>query len=90
MRTIYDPKAPRRAVNLSLNADLIEKARAERLNLSSIAEAAIGRALAGAAADRFRREIAESVAEHAAYLDEYGSLGDAVRAMDRTVDVEGS
>ena len=81
VQAIYDPKAPKRAVNLNLNGDLVAKARAERLNLSSIAEAAIGGALAQAAEVRFRREIALSVAEHAAYLEEYGSLGDAVRAM---------
>ena len=41
----------------------------------------IGGALARDEEVRFRREIALSVAEHAAYLEEYGSLGDAVRAM---------
>lgn len=89
MQIVYNSKAPRRPVNLSLNGDLVAKARAERLNLSSIAEEAIGRALAQAAEARFRREIALSVAEHAVYLEEYGSLGDAVRALDRCDDADG-
>ena len=82
MPPFHDPSAPRRPTNLSLNADLVAKARAAKLNLSAIAEEAIGKALAQAAADRFREEIARSVAEYHRYLDTYGSFADAVRAMD--------
>jgi antitoxin CcdA len=81
MKTLYDMNAPRRAVNLSLNGELVEKARAERLNLSAIAEQAIGRALAEAARKRFDEEIARGVAQHTEYLATYGSIGDAIRAM---------
>ncbi len=73
-------KAPRRAVNLSLDSGLVAQARAERLNLSAIAEDAIRRALAQAMERRFHEEIAHSLAEHRAYLAEYGSLADAVRS----------
>ncbi len=82
MSTTYNQDAPRRPVNLSLNSDLVARARAERLNLSAIAEAAIRRAVEERAAARFREEIAQSIAEHDAYLAEYGSFADAVRAMD--------
>ncbi len=88
MATLYNQAAPRRAVNLSLNSDLVVKARAENLNLSAIAEAAIGQALARAAEAKFRAEIAVSVAEYEAYLDEYGSFADAVRVMAEGVDGE--
>lgn len=81
MRSLYNAAAPRRAVNLNLNSELVEKARAEQLNLSAIAEKAIGRALAEAARKRFDEEIARCVAEHTEYLATYGSLGDAVRAL---------
>ena len=77
----YDATAPRRPTNLSLNADLVAKARAARLNLSTIAEKAIGQELARIIAARHREEIARSVAEHTTYLTEYGSLADAVRLM---------
>ena len=81
MRTNYDTAAPRRPTNLSLNCDLIEKARAAHLNLSTIAERAIGEELARVTAERYREEIARSVAEHMAYLKQYGSLSDAVRSI---------
>jgi antitoxin CcdA len=82
MMGIHDSKAARRAVNISLNSDLVTRARAANLNLSSIAEAAIGRALAEEARRRFDQDIARSVAEYHEYLAEYGSLTEAVWAMD--------
>jgi|GEM_PF-265001 len=81
MRQIYDRTVPRRAVNLSLNGDLIAKARSEKLNLSSIAEEAISRALRQIATNRFHEDIARGVVEYEGYLLEYGSLTDAVSAM---------
>ena len=80
MRTqIYDPKAPKRAVNLTLNADLVTRARAEGLNLSALAEEAVAAALARRARERLDAEIAQACRVHDQYLAEYGSLGEAVR-----------
>jgi antitoxin CcdA len=75
-----DRSAPRRAVNLSLNSDMVAKARALGLNLSGIAEEAIAREVARATEEWFKAEIARGVAEHEEYLAKYGSLADAVRA----------
>ncbi|MDA8249265.1 MAG: type II toxin-antitoxin system CcdA family antitoxin [Rhodospirillales bacterium] len=77
----FNRNAPRRPVNLSLNSDLVARARAENLNLSAIAEAAIQRAVAQRAAEKFREEIARSIAEHEEYLAEYGSFAESVRQM---------
>jgi post-segregation antitoxin (ccd killing protein) len=87
MRYGYDPAALRKPVNLSINGDLISKARKENLNLSSIAEEAIGRALAEIAAARFREDIALSIAQHEAAVREYGSLTDAIQVA---IDSEGN
>jgi antitoxin CcdA len=77
---IYDHSAPKRPVNLSINSDLAKRARSAGVNLSAVAEDAIGRAFAAREAERFAAEIAAGVAHHEAYLAEYGSLSDAVRA----------
>ena len=79
---VYDPNAARRAVNLSLNGDMVSRARAAHLNLSAIAEAAIASALNDVMLKRFHDEIARGVELHDAYLAEYGSLADAIRAAD--------
>jgi len=82
VRRLYNSAAARRAVNISLNSDLVTRARAARLNLSSIAEAAIARALAEDVTRRFDQQIARSVAEYHEYLAEHGSLTEAVWAME--------
>jgi antitoxin CcdA len=81
MRHIYDRTVPRRPVNLSLNSDLIAKARSENLNLSAIAEDAISHVLTQIATTRFHEDIARGVVEYEGYLQEYGSFTDAVQAM---------
>lgn len=77
---LYDPKASKRPVNVTLNSDLVARARAEGLNLSSLAEEAVATALGRIAQNKFEAEIAQACRIHEQYLAEYGSLGDAVRA----------
>ena len=82
MRQVYDTEAAKRPVNLSLNADLVAKARAEGLNLSSIAEDAVAAALTRRARERWDTEIAAACAAHDRYLEQYGSLGEILLAQD--------
>ena len=78
---LYDPQAAKRAVNLMLNSDLLARARAEGLNLSALAEQAVTAELARIAREKFEAEIAQACRTHDDYLAEYGSLGDAMRAI---------
>lgn len=41
MRTLYDPEAPKKPTNLSVNSDLLAQARSLDVNLSSILERAL-------------------------------------------------
>lgn len=77
---IYDTAAPKRPVNVTLNSDLVARARAEGLNLSALAEDAVTAALARIAKARFDAEVAHACRVHDHYLSEYGTLGEAVRA----------
>jgi antitoxin CcdA len=76
---IYDTGAPKRPVNVTLNSDLVARARAEGLNLSALAEEAVTAALARIARAKFDAEVAKACLVHDQYLAEYGSLGEAVR-----------
>ena len=82
MRTLYDAQAPKRPVNLSLNSDLLAKARAEGMNLSAIAEDAISREFARRARERWDAEIAAACAAHGRYIEEYGLLSELLLADD--------
>lgn len=82
MRQAYDPQAAKRPVNISLNADLVAKARDAGLNLSAIAEEAVATALARRARENWEAEIAAACAAHDRYLEQYGSLGEILRGQD--------
>ena len=73
-------KTPKRPVNVTLNSDLVARAKAEVLNLSALAEEAVTAALARVARARIEAEVAQACKAHERYLAEYGSLGDAVWA----------
>jgi antitoxin CcdA len=80
MRHTRNPKAAKRPVNLTINSALLEKARAECLNLSALAESAIATELARLARERWEAAIADACAAHECYLSEYGSASDLLRA----------
>ncbi len=80
MKSAHAPST-KRPVNLTLDRDLVARARTEGLNLSAIAEHAVAAALAQQARARWDAEIALACEEHAQYLAEYGSVGDHVRAQ---------
>jgi antitoxin CcdA len=77
---LYDPSASKRPVNVTLNSDLVARARPAGLNLSALAEEAVAIALGRIVQKKFEAEIAQACRVHEQYLAEYGSLGDAVRA----------
>jgi antitoxin CcdA len=76
----HNTRAAKRPVNLTMNGDLVEKARAEGVNLSALAEGALAAELARRARDRWDAEIAEACAAHGRYLAEYGSASELLRA----------
>jgi antitoxin CcdA len=79
---LFDPGAAKKPVNLSINSDLVARARAEGLNLSALAEEAVAAALARVAREKFEAEIIRACRVHERYLAEYGSLGEALRNLD--------
>lgn len=65
----------RRAVNLTIRADLIAQAKEMRLNLSQAAEAGIEDALQRARAEAWQRENKEAIDEYNERVDS-GFFGD--------------
>lgn len=78
MKPIFDPGGPKRPVNLSLNADLVEQARALTGNLSAEVEVLLADFVQqrlrerDAQADRLRR----SASAWNAYADRQGAFAD--------------
>jgi post-segregation antitoxin (ccd killing protein) len=82
------PASPRRSVNLTLPATLIDQARQAGLNLSGLAEAAIAAEVARVARERFAAEIGRGVALHHQLLAEHGSFAEQVLALRDSDDID--
>jgi len=63
---------PKKATNLTLDASLIEEARALDVNLSRAAEEGLRVAVRQARADRWRAENAEALASSNAWVEQHG------------------
>jgi antitoxin CcdA len=77
---VYDTGATKRPVNLTLNTDLVARAREEGLNLSALAEDAIAAEMARRHRAKWDALVAQDCKAHEEYLKEHGSLGDILRA----------
>lgn len=75
----YDTRAPRRTVSLTINGDLMTKARAEGINASSVAERAIAAELTERRRERLREELRRDAANYDAYVEKHGSFADHLR-----------
>jgi antitoxin CcdA len=76
---LFDPQARKKTVSLTINGDLWDRARAEGLNLSEIAEAAIREQFVARIRARIQAEIELDLAAYNAFVEEHGSFADAVR-----------
>lgn len=75
----FDPRARKRTVSLTLNADLYAKAKSSGINLSKVAEEALAQALAQRLAEQAKAEIEQDLQALNAFMATNGSFGEMVR-----------
>lgn len=83
-RTIADGSTSRpqkKAVNLSINRDLLNRARSGDLNLSSILEAALEQKLRQLARDRWLAENRMGMDAYNEQVEKHGVFSDGLRAF---------
>lgn len=81
MSAVFNVHAPKKATNVSVNSDLLTKARALRINLSATLEAALAEHVAASERERWQRENAAAITAYNRLVDERGSLGDALKSF---------
>jgi antitoxin CcdA len=79
MPSLYNPKAPKKATNLSINSDLLAKSRKLNINLSATLEIALRRKLAEAEEDRWVKQNKTAILAYNSCVDENGCFGDEFR-----------
>lgn len=81
MQTFYDSSAPKKAANLSINSDLLQKARAVNINLSAALETMLQQMLAQKQAEQWKAENRAAIVAYNGFVEENGCFGDEYRAF---------
>lgn len=79
MANLYDLTAPKKPTNLSLNSDLLKKARELKVNLSATLEQALNDKLKSVEAEKWKNENRAAVEAYNEFIGENGCLSDEYR-----------
>ena len=79
MQSLYDQNAPKKPTNLSINSDLLIKARVLNINLSATLEQALGKELAQVEATKWAEENKAAITAYNAFVEGHGCFGDEFR-----------
>lgn len=71
----------KKAVNVSIPAELLDAARAEDINLSATLECALAEQLRIRRREKWLAENFQGIAAYNREIDEHGSFGDKVRSF---------
>ena len=79
MQTGFDQQAPKKAVNLSINSDLLTKARSLKINLSATLEQALIVQVKNAEREQWKAENKEAIDALNKLSEENGLFSDSFR-----------
>ena len=79
MQILYDPKAPKKLTNLSLNSDLLKKTKALNINLSATLEKVLKDKLAENEAQKWAKENKRAIKAYNEFVDKNGLFADEHR-----------
>jgi post-segregation antitoxin (ccd killing protein) len=77
---IFDPKAPKQTVSVTLNSDLYAKAKSLGINVSKVAEQSIADEYATRSKEARLVELRQDLAAVESYEEQHGSFPELVRA----------
>lgn len=79
MKHAYNTQAPKKATNVSINSDLLEKARKLDINLSATLEQALAEKLRHEQRAQWLRENADAMTAYNQFVESNGTFSDSVR-----------
>jgi post-segregation antitoxin (ccd killing protein) len=80
MRTpLFEPKAAKQTVSVTLNSDLYAKAKSIGINASRVAEEALAHEYAARLAEELRADLRQGLAAVESYAEQNGSFAELVR-----------
>lgn len=81
MQVIYETQAPKRATNLSVNSDLLNKARAFNINLSATLEESLIAIIKTKQQEAWLAQNQQAIDGYNQQADEQGVFSDTLRAF---------
>lgn len=81
MVPLFDPIAPKRAVNLSVNGDLLNKSREADVNLSATFELALSEALRRKLREQWLAENRPAIDAYNEHVEKHGVFSDGLRTF---------
>lgn len=81
MLPLYDPNAPKKPTNLSINSDLLKKAKELDINLSATLEQALTAQLKAKQAQLWLEQNKDAIAAYNQSVDEQGVFSDGLRSF---------
>jgi antitoxin CcdA len=83
---VYNLKAAKQTVSLTINSDLYAQARRLEINASQVAEEALGQEVARRKAEQLKEEVRRDLEALDAYEAKHGSFAEMVRDHYRPAD----
>lgn len=77
----YNPDAPKRAANLSVNGDLLKKAKELDINLSATLEQALAEALRKKQREQWLAENQPAISAYNEHVEAHGVFSDELRSF---------
>ena len=81
MIQLFDIQAPKKPTNLSINSDLLVKARELNINLSATLEAALTEQLKQKQRELWRKQNAKAIQAYNRFVEEQGVFSDELRSF---------
>lgn len=79
MNHAYNTQAPKKPTNVSINSDLLEKARSLNINLSATLEQALAEQLRSAQRAKWLSENKDAIIAYNQFVEANGTFSDSVR-----------
>ncbi len=79
MNAIFDVQAPKKPTNVSINSDLLAKARGLNINLSATLESALAERVVERQREHWKQENETSIEAYNRLVEESGVFSDGIR-----------
>lgn len=77
----FDPDAPKKPANLSINSDLLRQAREEHINLSQTLENCLAETLRDKKRQEWLKNSKEAIEEYSRFIEKHGVFSDTLRCF---------